>query len=131
MKRAAWVHVGGSLAVLIAATACSAAREGDSSASATMAPSQRQSAHELCLSGVRNTPLSEIRVEQALAAPLSDVKAWVLSGEPTVEWTSFSSDLAHAPLTEEVGVCLYSKKNGDLFTLPPGENTPEPTQAVV
>lgn len=131
VKRGAWAHVGGSLAVLIAATACAGTREDDSAASPSSSPSGHQSAHEICLAGVHNTPLSEIQIERAVAAPLSAVKAWVLSGEPTIDWTTFSSDLADAPLNEEVAVCLFSKRDGARFTLPPGVNTPEPTEAIV
>jgi hypothetical protein len=59
---------------------------------------------------------------------LSSVKKWVLSTTPEIEWPTFSSSLARAPLTERVGVCVLTKKDGTTFD--PGADE-EPVESVV
>lgn len=96
----------------------------------TLVPSSA-SAEELCLNGVRKSPREKIRVERAFAASVSAVRNWVLAEDPDIDWNTFASSLADAPLEERVGVCVLAKIEGALFTHAPGVNTPEPTEAVL
>lgn len=88
------------------------------------------SAREICLSGVHNTPIDNIVIDRAIAAPLSLVKAWVLR-DHHVDWQSFSTSLREAPLNERVAICVFSKRDGSPFTMPPGIYTPQPQEAIV
>lgn len=88
-------------------------------------------ARQTYLSGVHSTPVSNVRIERAVTAPLSAVKTWVLTTEPELEWATWSRALATTPLEERVAVCVYSKVDGSSFTPAPGANTPKPTQSLV
>jgi hypothetical protein len=74
-----------------------------------------------------STAADNIRVERAVAAPLSAVKTWVLKTDPDIQWATWSEALANTPLDERVGVCVYSKVDESSFTPAPGTNTPEPS----
>ncbi|HWU22313.1 MAG TPA: hypothetical protein VN088_12355 [Nocardioides sp.] len=88
------------------------------------------SARDICLSGVHHAPIDNIVVDRAIAAPLSAVKAWIL-GDKRIDWQTFSSSLKDAPLNERVAICVFSKRDGRPFAMPPGTNTPPPQQSVV
>lgn len=85
------------------------------------------SPEELCLNGVQRTPRSNIRVDRAVIVPLARVKKWVLE-VPERDWETFSSSLVDAPLTERVGVCVLTKKDGSKFQ---PEGSPEPYESMV
>lgn len=78
----------------------------------------KSSPQQICLAGVHRTPVWNVRVERAVAAQLSAVKKWVLDEDPSIDWATFSSSLATAPLDERVGVCVYSKVDGTSFKIP-------------
>lgn len=66
---------------------------------------------ELCLNVVTRTPREAVKVDRVVIAPLRDVKRWVLRTEPRIDWRTFSTALARAPLDERVGVCVLSKRD--------------------
>lgn len=114
--------------VILAFAACSSDPKGDENPPATPGhETGARSPHQICLSGVRRTPRSNIQVERAAAAPLSAVKAWVLDGSSSIDWATYSSSLATAPLGERVAVCVYSKVDGTSFEIP----GTEPAESVV
>lgn len=87
------------------------------------------SPQQICLAGVHRTPVWNVRVERAVAAQLSAVKKWVLE-DPSIDWATFSSTLATAPLDERVGVCVYSKVDGTSFRIPGTESAESVLQIV-
>ena len=95
------------------------------SAPATAPPGSPQ---ELCLRGVHHTPRSNINVNRAVVVPLTRVKRWVLSTTPLLHWRTFASSLARAPLSERVGVCVLTKRDGSKFDPGAGE---KPVESVV
>jgi hypothetical protein len=62
-------------------------------------------------------------VHRAFIVPLHRVKKWVLGTAPGIRWQTFSSSLARAPLSEDVGVCVLTKRNGAKFH-PAGDAKP-------
>ncbi|WGL52840.1 hypothetical protein P5P86_03225 [Nocardioides sp. BP30] len=67
-------------------------------------------------------------MERASAAPLAEVKTWVLRTSAAIDWRTFSSSLAEAPPNERVGVCVLTRSDGTDFDLDDGA---EPVPSVV
>jgi hypothetical protein len=96
----------GALASTVVLASCSTGSHPEtqaSFASPSAVSGHDMSARGICLSGVHRTPLDNIVVDRALAAPLSLVKAWVLS-DREIQWQTLSSALSDAPLGERVAV---------------------------
>lgn len=118
-----------SAAAILSLCACSGGSpSADSAPKRTVATSPPGSPKELCVRGVHRTPRSNVSVERAVIVPLTRVKKWVLSTTPQIEWRTFSSSLANAPLSEQVGVCVLTKRDGSKFD--PGADE-KPVESVV
>ena len=120
-----------SVAAMLALCACSGGSpSADPAPKANDAPATAPpgSPKELCLRGVHRTPRSNIYVDRAVIVPLARVKKWFLSTTPEIDWRTFSSSLAHAPLNERVGVCVLTKRDGSKFD--PGADE-KPAESVV
>lgn len=111
-------------------SAATQATEADASANPNPAPPGSDEA--LCLAGVHLTPRTNIEVERVVVAPLARVKRWVLADDDfDIDWGTYSSSLTSAPLDEQVGVCVLTKKDGSTFDTPVGVNAPPPQESVV
>jgi hypothetical protein len=120
-----------SVAAMLSLCACSGGSpSADPAPKANGAPATAppSSPKELCRRGVHRTPRSNINVDRALIVPLTRVKKWVLSTTSEIDWRTFSSSLAHAPLSEQVGVCVLTKRDGSKFD--PGADE-KPVESVV
>lgn len=110
-------HVGLPLCVVVGASfflsGCSSTATDEPDSKPTIA--SLDDPEEVCLNGAQGTLRSDIDVERATVVPLAHVKKWVLE-VPERDWETFSASLVDAPLTERVGVCVLTKKDGSRFT---------------